>query len=202
MPPRVRCIHPEIGFEGQPYVKRATDGSVRHLPDYIRGKGSSVINNSSRTARVYQKDNYLRPARVRRGRRRRHRRLAFLPAQRHHPLPEEQHHTQRCVRRRGSRARVGRPERVGVADRTRRVDLRMRPAGGVAAQRGGDQQDRRWRRGRCAGRGCARAVRAVRGLYPACQPARSAGAPVPGRPGAAKAIGSPGCPGPCAAGVS
>lgn len=28
-------------------------------PDYIRGKGSSVINNSSRTARVYQKDNYF-----------------------------------------------------------------------------------------------------------------------------------------------
>ncbi|MFJ9596663.1 peptidase inhibitor family I36 protein [Streptomyces virginiae] len=53
------CIYPEIGFEGQPYVKRATDGSVRHLPDYIRGKGSSVINNSSRTARVYQKDNYF-----------------------------------------------------------------------------------------------------------------------------------------------
>ncbi|MFH9089115.1 hypothetical protein [Streptomyces sp. NPDC017673] len=29
---------------------------MRHLPDYIRGKGSSIINNSSRTARVYQKD--------------------------------------------------------------------------------------------------------------------------------------------------
>ncbi|MFF1778549.1 peptidase inhibitor family I36 protein [Streptomyces virginiae] len=53
------CIYPEIRFEGQPYVKRATDGSVRHLPDCIRGKGSSVINNSSRTARVYQKDNHF-----------------------------------------------------------------------------------------------------------------------------------------------
>ncbi|MFJ3229203.1 peptidase inhibitor family I36 protein [Streptomyces sp. NPDC086783] len=53
------CIYPEIDFNGQPYVKRAVDGSVRHLPDYIRGKGSSVINNSSRTARVYQKDNYF-----------------------------------------------------------------------------------------------------------------------------------------------
>ncbi|MFF8868317.1 peptidase inhibitor family I36 protein [Streptomyces sp. NPDC015139] len=52
------CIYPEINFNGQPYVKRAVDGSVRHLPDYIRGKGSSIINNSSRTARVYQKDNY------------------------------------------------------------------------------------------------------------------------------------------------
>lgn len=53
------CIYPEIGFNGQPYVKRAVDGSERHLPDYIRGKGSSVINNSNRTARVYQKDNYF-----------------------------------------------------------------------------------------------------------------------------------------------
>ncbi|WP_327075529.1 peptidase inhibitor family I36 protein (plasmid) [Kitasatospora purpeofusca] len=53
------CIYPEIDFVGQPYVKRAVDGSVRHLPDYIRGAGSSVINNSGRTARVYQKDNYF-----------------------------------------------------------------------------------------------------------------------------------------------
>ncbi|MET7344652.1 peptidase inhibitor family I36 protein [Streptomyces sp. NPDC005547] len=52
------CIYPDIDFVGQPYVKRATDGSVRHLPDYIRGAGSSVINNSGRTARVYAKDNY------------------------------------------------------------------------------------------------------------------------------------------------
>ncbi len=53
------CIYPDINFNGQPYAKRAVDGSVRHLPDYIRGKGSSVINNSGRTARVYQKDNYF-----------------------------------------------------------------------------------------------------------------------------------------------
>ncbi|MEU5757099.1 peptidase inhibitor family I36 protein [Streptomyces sp. NPDC047829] len=53
------CIYPDINFNGQPYVKRAVDGSVRHLPDYIRGKGSSIINNSTRTARVYQKDNYF-----------------------------------------------------------------------------------------------------------------------------------------------
>ncbi|MER6434118.1 peptidase inhibitor family I36 protein [Streptomyces sp900105245] len=53
------CIYPEINFNGQPYVKRAVDGSVRHLPDYIRGKGSSIINNSNRTARIYQKDNYF-----------------------------------------------------------------------------------------------------------------------------------------------
>ncbi|TXS05000.1 hypothetical protein EAO73_13850 [Streptomyces sp. col6] len=47
-----------MNFVGQLYVKRATDDSVRHLPDYIRGAGSSVINNSGRTARVYAKDNY------------------------------------------------------------------------------------------------------------------------------------------------
>ncbi|MFF3264970.1 peptidase inhibitor family I36 protein [Streptomyces sp. NPDC002932] len=52
------CIYPEIDFNGQPYVKRAVDGSERHLPDSIRGAGSSIINNSGRTARVYQKDNY------------------------------------------------------------------------------------------------------------------------------------------------
>ncbi|WP_202515852.1 peptidase inhibitor family I36 protein, partial [Streptomyces sp. SID161] len=34
------CIYPEINFNGQPYVKRAVDGSTRHLPDYIRGSGS------------------------------------------------------------------------------------------------------------------------------------------------------------------
>ncbi|MFJ1930364.1 MULTISPECIES: peptidase inhibitor family I36 protein [unclassified Streptomyces] len=53
------CIYPEIDFNGQPYVKRAVDGSERHLPDSIRGAGSSIINNSGRTARVYQKDNYF-----------------------------------------------------------------------------------------------------------------------------------------------
>lgn len=52
------CIYPDINFVGQPYVKHAVDGSVRHLPNYIRGAGSSIINNSGRTARVYAKDNY------------------------------------------------------------------------------------------------------------------------------------------------
>lgn len=51
-------IHPDINFVGQPYVKRASDGSVRHLPNYIRGAVSSFINNSGRTARVYAKDTY------------------------------------------------------------------------------------------------------------------------------------------------
>jgi hypothetical protein len=53
------CIYPDINFIGQPYVKRAVDGSVRHLPDYIRGAGSSIINASDRTARICQKDNYF-----------------------------------------------------------------------------------------------------------------------------------------------
>ncbi|MEU3862846.1 peptidase inhibitor family I36 protein [Streptomyces sp. NPDC028722] len=52
-------MYPDIHLNGQPYVRRAVDGSVRHLPDYIRGRGSSIINNSSRTARIYQKDNHL-----------------------------------------------------------------------------------------------------------------------------------------------
>ncbi|ALO98810.1 hypothetical protein SHL15_7825 [Streptomyces hygroscopicus subsp. limoneus] len=46
-------IYPDIDLNGQPYVKRAVDGSVRHLPDYIRDKGSTIINNS-RTARAYR----------------------------------------------------------------------------------------------------------------------------------------------------
>lgn len=53
------CIYPDINYVGQPWVKRASDGSVRHLPDSIRGSGSSIINNSGRTARVYAKDNYV-----------------------------------------------------------------------------------------------------------------------------------------------
>ncbi|GGW57199.1 hypothetical protein GCM10010503_38180 [Streptomyces lucensis JCM 4490] len=66
----------QADFDGQPYVKRAIDGSVRHLPDHIRGKGSSVIDNSGGTARIHQ-------------------RLALLPAQRHHPQPAQQRHTLR-----------------------------------------------------------------------------------------------------------
>jgi Peptidase inhibitor family I36 len=48
------CIYPDIGFGGQPWVKRAVDGSVSQLPASIRDQGSSIRNNSSRTARVYQ----------------------------------------------------------------------------------------------------------------------------------------------------
>lgn len=52
------CIYPEIDFGGQPWVKRAVDGSVKDLPSAIRDRGSSVRNNSDRTARVYEKRNH------------------------------------------------------------------------------------------------------------------------------------------------
>ncbi|MFJ5850803.1 peptidase inhibitor family I36 protein [Streptomyces sp. NPDC092903] len=52
------CIYPEINFGGQPWVKRAVDGSVKELPSAIRDRGSSIRNNSGRTARVYEKRSY------------------------------------------------------------------------------------------------------------------------------------------------
>ncbi|MFE2520970.1 peptidase inhibitor family I36 protein [Streptomyces mirabilis] len=52
------CIYPEVNFGGQPWVKRAVDGSVKDLPSAIRDRGSSIRNNSGRTARVYEKRNY------------------------------------------------------------------------------------------------------------------------------------------------
>jgi hypothetical protein len=48
------CVYPEIDFVGQPWVKRAVDGSVSELPSSIRDRGSSIRNSSSRTARVYR----------------------------------------------------------------------------------------------------------------------------------------------------
>ncbi|WP_172633335.1 peptidase inhibitor family I36 protein [Streptomyces sp. 6-11-2] len=52
------CIYPEINFGGQPWVRRAVDGGVKDLPSAIRDRGSSIRNNSDRTARVYEKLNY------------------------------------------------------------------------------------------------------------------------------------------------
>ncbi|MGY0063637.1 peptidase inhibitor family I36 protein [Streptomyces sp. LZ34] len=52
------CIYPEINFGGQPWVKRAVDGSVKDLPSVIRDRGISVRNNSDRTARVYEKRDF------------------------------------------------------------------------------------------------------------------------------------------------
>ncbi|MGW1897713.1 peptidase inhibitor family I36 protein [Streptomyces hirsutus] len=52
------CIYPEIDFGGQPWVRRAADGSVKDLPSAIRDRGSSIRNQSDRTARVYEKRNH------------------------------------------------------------------------------------------------------------------------------------------------
>ncbi|WP_327328687.1 peptidase inhibitor family I36 protein (plasmid) [Streptomyces sp. NBC_01210] len=52
------CIYPEVNFGGQPWVRRAVDGGVKDLPAAIRDRGSSIRNNSDRTARVYEKRNY------------------------------------------------------------------------------------------------------------------------------------------------
>ncbi|MFF0727934.1 peptidase inhibitor family I36 protein [Streptomyces sp. NPDC004134] len=43
------------------WVMRAFDGSVNDLPSALRGRGSSVRNNSDRTARVYEKRDYSGP---------------------------------------------------------------------------------------------------------------------------------------------
>ncbi|MYR54750.1 hypothetical protein GTY54_00305 [Streptomyces sp. SID625] len=52
------CIYPEINFGGQPWVRRAVDSGVKDLPSAIRDRGSSIRNNSDRTARVHEKRNY------------------------------------------------------------------------------------------------------------------------------------------------
>lgn len=43
---------------GAAWVRRAVDGSVNDLPTVIRDRGSSIRNNSDRTARVHEKRNY------------------------------------------------------------------------------------------------------------------------------------------------
>ncbi|MGW6548500.1 peptidase inhibitor family I36 protein [Streptomyces massasporeus] len=50
------CIYPEINFGGQPWVRRAVDGSIKDLPTAIRDR--STRNNSDRTARAYDKRNH------------------------------------------------------------------------------------------------------------------------------------------------
>jgi hypothetical protein len=51
-------IYPEINFGGQPWVRSAADGSVKDLPSATRDRGSSIRNNSDRTARVYERRNH------------------------------------------------------------------------------------------------------------------------------------------------
>lgn len=58
LPRRLRVDLPEINFGGQPWVKRAVDGSVKDLPSAIRDRGGSVRNNSDRTARIYEKRDF------------------------------------------------------------------------------------------------------------------------------------------------
>ncbi|WP_249400067.1 peptidase inhibitor family I36 protein [Streptomyces argyrophylli] len=52
------CIYPTSTSTAGP-ASNAPSRLERHLPDYIRDTGSSVINNSNRPARVHQKANYL-----------------------------------------------------------------------------------------------------------------------------------------------
>ncbi|WP_345666276.1 peptidase inhibitor family I36 protein [Streptomyces venetus] len=47
-----------LRFGGQPWVRRAVNSSVEDLPSAIRDRGSSIRNNSDRTARVYEKRNH------------------------------------------------------------------------------------------------------------------------------------------------
>jgi hypothetical protein len=58
MPVRLRLHLPRDQLGGQPWVRRASDGSVKDLPTAIRDRGSSIRNNSDRTARVYEKRNH------------------------------------------------------------------------------------------------------------------------------------------------
>ncbi|MDO0929773.1 peptidase inhibitor family I36 protein [Streptomyces sp. TG1A-8] len=52
------CIYPEINFGGQPWVRRAVDGSVKDPPTAIRDRGSPIRNNSDPTAHIYEKRNH------------------------------------------------------------------------------------------------------------------------------------------------
>ncbi|MGW8992768.1 peptidase inhibitor family I36 protein [Streptomyces zhihengii] len=47
-------IYPEINFGGQPWIRRASDGSVTDLPSASPDRGRPIRNNSDRTARVYE----------------------------------------------------------------------------------------------------------------------------------------------------
>ncbi|MFI8952741.1 peptidase inhibitor family I36 protein [Streptomyces sp. NPDC053750] len=43
-PPGYVCIYPDIDFGGQPWMGRASDGSVKDLPSAIRDRGSAVTD--------------------------------------------------------------------------------------------------------------------------------------------------------------
>ncbi|MFJ8719672.1 peptidase inhibitor family I36 protein [Streptomyces violaceus] len=57
------CIYPEIDFGGQPWVRRAVDGSVKDLPSAIRDRGSSIhdlrgynLNDQTRSLKINRND--------------------------------------------------------------------------------------------------------------------------------------------------
>ena len=54
----LRVHLPEINFGGQSWVRRTADGSVKDLHSAIRDHGSSIRNNSDRTAHVHEKRNH------------------------------------------------------------------------------------------------------------------------------------------------
>ncbi|MFI6937303.1 peptidase inhibitor family I36 protein [Streptomyces sp. NPDC050287] len=138
------CIHPEINFGGQPWVNRAADGSIKDLPSAIRDRGSSVRNNSGRTAPVYEKRNYSgRSLGLSHQKRWLHPRPARLQPQRHRPLHEDQPQRlrmtphQRCparqravleaVRACGNRPKCARAASAPVRTRARRIVARHAP---------------------------------------------------------------------------
>lgn len=52
------CIYPQTNYNGTPYVRRASDGSVNLVNTVINDKTFSVHNNSPRTARIYRSSYY------------------------------------------------------------------------------------------------------------------------------------------------
>jgi hypothetical protein len=52
------CIYPHTNYGGVPYVRRGSDGGARFHDQPINDNTYSVINNSSRTARIYRNSWY------------------------------------------------------------------------------------------------------------------------------------------------
>lgn len=56
------CIYPKINYNGTPFVRRDTDGSISLDGMPIENNTFSVSNSStSKTARIYRTDNYSGP---------------------------------------------------------------------------------------------------------------------------------------------
>jgi len=52
------CIYPQTNYNGTPYVRRASDGSVNLADTVINDRTFSVRNNSSDAARIYRSHKY------------------------------------------------------------------------------------------------------------------------------------------------